>query len=964
MGRKLELILFGNLEIRLAGELLTEFKSKKAQALLCYLAVTGQPHRRSALANLLWSNKPEAAARMNLSQALSELRRFFGDYLNITRQTVALDQDHNIYLDVDRFEEEVTDAFNEPDIPSLQKAILLYRGDFLDNLYISKTPEFELWVLSERARLNELALKTLRILAVYFSIQGEVGWEKAIDYTAHLLTLNPWQEEAHRLMMLLKALSRQRSEALIQYKKCCQALADNLGVEPGADTTELYERIRDNETISWTDEKPIFTTWFPDATVASKRAITFHKLPAQTTSFIGRETELNQLVDLLSNPAISLVSIVGTGGIGKTELALAVAHRLAKVDRYRDGIFFVPLSSATTQFYLVSSIAKQFGLSLAGMRQPEEVLFDFLSHKTCLLILDNFEQLLPEVNFIVRLLQAAPLSKLLVTSRERLKLREEWVIDLQGLPYPNTIQEARSSNYDAICLFVERAQQIRSNFSLEMEIQAVVRICQLTQGMPLALEQAASLIRANQAGEIADQIEVRLDALSTTLRNIPERHHSMRSVFDWSWQWLSAEELEVFPLLSVFEGSFTHEAAEQVVDASLSTLSSLVDKSLLQIKLCFGKATRYELHNLIRQYATERLLLSGFEEIKRIHDTHLDYFLSLSERAEQFWDTNQEKEWLQRLEDERSNLHAAISWATEHEKTEQALRMNAALFTFWVYNSPAAEAVKWLETSLSMSWDEFSSTIMQARAKALNVAGYAALPTSNYELAKSHFKEGSDLYSTLGDQLGLAWSLRGCGFVCMILGNLVEAEEFVRESREKCEEIQDEWGSAWSTYDLGNIALAKVETVQAESLLESAFTQFQQLGNQFGSYRALISLGHLKRAQGKQVESTTYYREALNIQQETHYIQFVAQILEGLAHLAVAENNSIVAVKLFGAAQSRRDSIEMARWAHHEIDFQRNLALTKSQLSQSEWKASWEEGFNFASHRENWVIPTMVDGSR
>jgi len=963
MVKKLELTLFGNLEIRLAGALVTEFNSRKTQALLCYLAVTGQTHARSTLANLLWGDMPEAKARMNLSQALSTLRRFFGGYLSITRQKIALKQDHDIWMDVDIFKAGVIGASGELDIPVLQKAVRLYRGDFLDGLYVRKAPEFELWVVTERARLKELALKILHTLAYYFTSQGEVGWEKAIDYTARLLVLEPWQEEAHRLMMRLMGLSGQRSAALIQYKKCCQALAEELGVEPEIETTALYEQIRDGETLSWIDEKPFMTAHFPTPSLHPKRATPFHNLPVQTTSFIGRKAELNQLTDFLSNPAIRLVTVVGMGGIGKTHLALAFAHQLEKVEGFRDGILFVPLSSAITQFHLVSTIAKQFGLSLAGTRQPEDVLFDFLRSRACLLVLDNFEQLLPEVNFLTRLMQAAPQSKFLVTSRERLKLREEWVLNLEGLRYPNTIQEAHTLDYDAISLFSERVQQIRTNFSLENEFHAVVRICQLTQGIPLALEQAASLTCVSQAAEIADQIDERLDTLSTTLRNIPERHRSMRSVFDGSWQWLSEKEQEVFPRLSVFEGSFTHEAAQQVADASLSTLASLVDKSLLRIRVNLGKATRYDLHKLIRQYATERLLESGYAEVGKTDEAHLDYFLSLSERAEQFWDTMQEKDWLQHLEDERSNLHAAIRWATEHEKAEQALRLNAALFTFWVYNSPVAEAVNWLETALSMAWNEFSSATMQARAKALNVAGYALQSISDFELAKAHFEESIKLYSALGDQRGLAWSLRGRGFICLICGNLLEAKAFVQESLDICQEIQDDWGGAWSVYDLGNIALAGADPVMAESLLEIALARFRQLGNQYGTYRALISLGHLRRAQNKWDESKILYREALHIQQETQYIQFVAQILEGLAHIAVAKNCPELAVKRFGESQARRDSIEMKRWAYQEIEYQNSLAWTRNQMSTIDWQASWEEGYNFESLGKNQVTPVLLDDS-
>lgn len=936
---RLKLKFLGQVDICLDGMPLTAIKSQKGVALLCYLTVTGVKHSRSALSGLLWADQTEKKARTNLRKTLSRIKPHIGSFLNITNRTIAFNQGAPHWLDVTEFEK---GAASKSNIQLLRSVATLYKGDFLSGFDLPETL-FGEWTQVQRVRLREMALQVFQTL-IKHSIDFK-EYDSGISYAKNLLEIEPWHEVAHRSLMCMLALSGQRSSALKQFEECRRILQEELKVEPSSSTKTVFEKIQREEFESAlvpddSDElvsiKPKFST-----NISRKPLET---LPQMSISLIGRQREIERLEGYLNTPDIHLVTITGLGGIGKTQLALKMAHQLTKSDMFRNGVFFVSLSSVTSRSLLLSAIAEQLNLSLAGSQQTEEILINFLRDKACLVVLDNFEQLLPEIEFIARLLQVVPRSKLLVTSRERLKLREEWVLDLEGLEYPESIQDANIADYAAVTLFSNCARQMRFNFSLDDEIQGVVRICKLTEGMPLALEQAASLMHVCQATDIADQIEKHLKVLSTTLRSFPKRHQSMYAVFNEIWCWLSEEEKNVLCRLSVFRGDFTLEAAKQVACASLSTLATLIDKSLLHMITHRRGNTRYELHDLVRQYAYERLLEMGQEELKRVRNLHLEFFLGISESAEQFWDTEQEDMWLNRLEAERENLHVAYNWAIDQVKTEYSLRLSAALFTFWVYNSPAAEALHLLEASISMPWDKHSSTVMLARAKALNVAGFAAVPVSNFRSAKKYFKDGAKLYKTLGNQRGLAWSLRGCGFVCLIQGKLEEAQVFVEESQNICQEIQDKWGSAWSTYDLGNIALACAELESAETLLESAQLQFHQLGIQFGSYRVLISLGHLRRKKEQWAESIILYRDALKIQDETHYIQFVAQILEGIGHIAIAENRLGSAVKIFGVAQARRDSIEMKRWAYQEIEFQHSLGVTKK-LSAKDWQAAWDEGY-------------------
>jgi len=939
----LELRFLGGLHILLDDVPLTPTMSSKGKALLCYLAVTGKEHSRSALAGLLWTDIPETNARANLRKTLSRCKPHLGSHLTITRETIAFNPDAPHWLDVTDFEAGLKPG---SDFIRLQKAVSLYQGDFLECFYLPDAPLFDEWVLSQRAWLRGAALNGFQALVTYFTHEG--AYETAISYARRLLDIEPWHEEAHRELMGLLALSGQRSDALMQYETCRRILAEDLDVEPDPATVTLYEQIRQGQF----SESTLFAGGPPaigsvvGAQVVNQRRPILHSLPALTTPLVGRLNERAELRDRLSQPEVRLVTILGPGGIGKTHLATAVAHEIAESGRFDDGVIFVPLTSVTTHQQFITALAGQLKQSLGSSREPEKALLRLLRGKVHLIVLNNFEQLLMESDFLVQMMYEAPQSKLLVTSRERLRLREEWVLDLDGLPYPHSVHEAGAAEADAVVLFAQRARQMRSNFSLGRNLAPVVRICQLTQGMPLALEQAASWIRVSTAGDIADQIENNIGKLATLQRNVPQGHRAMRSVFDGSWRWLSDEERSVFCRLSVFQGGFTIETGEQVAGASPPILSALVDKSLLRRGARSEKSTRYEMHELIHQYAQERLMESSQDATAQAHETHLNYFLSFAERADRFWDTAHEGEWLQLLEAERGNFHAALQWALGNGKTEQTLRLNAALFTLWIYNSPTTEFGDWIEASLVMQWDERSPTTMRARAKALNVAGYAAIRTSDFEIARTHFEEGFTLYSTLEDRRGIAWSLRGCGFVLLIRDDLVGAQTYFKRSLAICREIHDEWGQAWSVYDLGNTALAGAELARAQGFLEDALARFRGAGILFGEYRALISLGHMMRGQGQWVEAEDYYRGALEIQGRTHFIMYVAQALEGMANITVALEDFETGVQLFGAAQARRDSLEMARWVHHERDYQSGLALTRAQLHDDIWQPAWESGYN------------------
>jgi predicted ATPase/DNA-binding SARP family transcriptional activator len=673
----LQLHLLGKPEVFLNGRLLTEFETSKAQALLYYLAVTGRAHSRETLADLLWGEMDEATAKRNLTKALSNLRHLLGPYLLIERQSIAFNHEKPYELDVTVFQAAIeASSLLEPskpeDLSPLRKAVNLYGGDFLEGFYVKEALAFEEWLTSQREQLREMLLLGLELLVKGYTDQRSDD-AAGLEYAARLLALDPWRESAHRQMMLLLARSGQRSAALAQYETCRRILAEELGIEPLAETTALYRRLK-------------------------AAAPPPHNLPPSSNSFVGRTAELKQVELHLHHPACRLLTLVGPGGIGKTRLALEAAQRCTRLEPvlseagFADGVFFVnlaPVGVGTGQpgesnlihlaDLLASAIAEALSFTFHGPADLMSQLLNHLRQKQVLLVLDNFEHLTAGARLLIELWQKAPGVKLLVTSRERLNLRDEWVVEVEGLEYPkgerkggrveewmltrdsgSTFQLSTlptlhaSSQYSAIALFIQRAQQVRDGFMLtEAEAPHVIRICQLVEGSPLALELVTGWLRVLTCAEIAQEIERGLDFLTTSLRDVPERHRSMRAVFEQSWQLLSEAEQSVLRRLSVFRGGFRRPAAQEVAGGSLLILTSLVDKSLLRL----ADSGRYQSHELLRQFAAEKLAEAPLE-LESTLDAHCRYYGDFLYRNEDQLEIEEGAAKLTELLPEADNIRA------------------------------------------------------------------------------------------------------------------------------------------------------------------------------------------------------------------------------------------------------------------------------------------------------------------
>ena len=658
---------------------------------------------------------------------------------------------------------------------------------------------------------------------------------------------------------------------------------------------------------------PVRDTGHPIDTISSPSLI---NLPFQTTQLIGREAELATLGKLLSEPHCRLLTITGLGGIGKTRLAIELAS--CQQDIFPGGIYYVPLDSLNSPEFIIPAIGEASGLSFSGVADPQEQLLNHLASlasQSLLLVLDNLEHLLSHPSgqdgkdetalLLVKLLQRLPKLKILATSRERSGLQEEWIFELHGLPVPASDQAINLEDYSVVALFMQRARQLRSDFELlPAERQSLARVCQLVEGTPLAIELAAAWVEVLSLQEIAQEIASNLDFLTTPMRNIPERHRSIKAVFAHSWRLLSEEERGVLCRLAVFRGGFQRQAAEWVAGASLPDLMSLLSKSILQRR----ENNRYDLHALIRQCALEKLQDSGhFEETFR---QHLAYYFSLAVEAQDGLRSAQLAEWLNRLEQEHNNIRTALEWAFSPSAPSDLVEEGVCLLTsidrFWAARGHIHEAINWVERGLHLC-----PSLCLARARALRMAGWLynhiedsqtaiiyleeslaiarqlkddtcqanALDTlgdvgwrfGDFEKAKTYYAESLELHRRGGDARKIGLSLASAGRLYVDFGHYQEAEGLLTEGLSLLERVSELRGCGWCYNALGRLALFQGDMQLARSRFRQALCLNYELGYMIDIADGLHTLSVIEALTGNVKNATLLRAAAITIQKRVGF---------------------------------------------------------------------------------------------
>lgn len=884
---RLNISLLGSLQIKLDRSPLTDFATDKARALLVYLTVeSDRPHRREALAGLLWPDQPERKANQNLRQALLHLRQAIGEgkrgrvFLCVTRDAIQINPDADCLLDVSAFTSLIETckphrhrrlSTCRPCLQRLAQAVELYRGDFLEQFSLSDSAAFEEWVVLKREWLHRQAVEALAYLSDDCERRGDLA--QAREYTWRQVKLEPWREEAHRQLMRLLALDGQRSAALAQYQVCRRTLLQELNVEPTSETAALYEQIKAGE---------------PGGKGTGKQKSRGDLLPHAPTPFVGREQELAELAELLVNPDCRLVTIVGPGGIGKTRLALRAAQD--QVGAFAHGVRFVPLVSLSSHEFVAPTLADALGFSFEGRHDPQAQLVQHLRDKEMLLVLDSLEHVLESSDLLAEILKHAPRVMVLATSRERLNLQEEWVYEVVGLKYPaspltSLLTEGESEetleSYSAITLFRQRARQAQQRFEIsKSEAPHVTRICQLVEGMPLGIELAAAGVTLRSCAEIAQTIEHNLDVLTTMLRNVPERHRSMRATLDYSWSLLTEQEQRFLARLSVFRGGFEAEAGEQVAGVTLAALAALVDKSLLRR----DAAGRFELHELVRQYAAEKP-----PDATPVQNQHCVYYAAYLHQREQALHGEGQKATVEAIHAEIENVRATWRRAVD-QRMEQALDQSLESL-HWFYDMQSwfqeAEAVfgQAAQVVEALSGRPKADRLL---GRLLAAQGGACFRLGRYEQARELIQKSLSIFRRLNERQELAFALIALGHVALYQHGRDDAQQCYEESLAIHREIGHARGMAEALNSLGVILRERGQYAQAKQALEEALAIGRQIGNRWRISFFLNNLGIIARMMGDYASAKAHYQESLNLKREFGDLRGAAISLNNLGNIAGA----------------------------------------------------------------------------
>lgn len=879
----MQLITLGDLRLSSSG-----FNRRKPLLLLSFLALEGARPRRY-VAELFYS---DAKNPLNsLSRALSHLRGVDPDLLQVDDLRVGT----KVKCDAKQLETLL-------DKGQLEKGVATYTAPFLQDLTLELGAELEEWLLVTRehlaGRVREAHLRLGEVLAAQGDFDAGARHAEAAYKLPGADELEP--EDFARTYTLLSAGGSPQAADL-------RKEAAGFGIRLLLSSDEAKARLF----------------------VERHASLPRHNLPRRRTSFVGRAAELEKVAGVFADARHRLLTLLGPGGVGKSRLAVEAAYQQLRLDRFKDGVTLAELDPVASPELIPGAVAEALRLELRGADDSMTQVLKHVGDDARLLILDNFEHLIAGADIINDLLDACPHLSVLVTSRERLNLADEWVLELSGLG----VNDTKASGSDALQLFVARAKRARLGFSLtHEELPHAQAICDLVGGFPLGIELAAVWIKLLSPADIAAEIKQSLSFLETPMRDVSERQRSINAAFDYSWKLLSSTEQAVMRKLSVFNGGFRKEAAAQVADASLPVLASLVDKSLL---IASG-SSRYERHALLFQFAQEKLAEEPEEEAET-KAKHAHYFHSFLKNAEADLRGPGAKEAMDTIELEFENIRLAWGWAVEHEDadalTQSAIPLRlffdmrgrfqdgVALYSQVISNLNESERINQKALGyilVSIAWLYFRLGENEKAAKSATngiavleplrenravVEGLATLSilewqAGRYEVAKD-YAEGALSLINPDNLASIARLSEYLGIFDEYLGNYLEAKNHYRKALKACRQLDNYSASVTILNNLGTLGINAGEIDEAEMFLKQGLELARQLNIKQIIPPLLNNLAKVALERGNFPTANLLCKEALQFAETIGLTSHQARIQETLGRVALKTSEHQRAKKHF-----------------------------------------------------------------
>ena len=864
----LNLRLFHGFQANFDDGLTIDFPTSKVRALLAYLVIESeQTHLRSQLANLFWGDWREEQAKANLRKSLFRLREALSDFgeglLEVTHTMVRL-RPEQLQADILTFRQLLQQVSQHHHLAlincstcldKLSRAVALYTGDLLAGLEVDDAPQFESWLTYKREQFHEEALAALANLTS-LRLQRR-DYELAQRLAQQQLQLEPWREEAHRHLMQAFMGQGRREEALAQFGKCRAILAAELGLDPAGETANLFKAMQQN-------------VWEEPA-APPLPAVTgpwLHHFPHQIAPFIGRKEDIAAIQERLQDAAGRLLTLLGPGGIGKTRLAIEAVQGLKSGrELFPAGCYFIPLLNVATSDQLITAIGQQLGFTFRGGASPAQQLLDHLANQALLLVLDNYEQLLPHTQFVEQILAQAPQITLLVTGRVPLNLRAEWRFPLTGLtvPEPN-LPPAQVASRPAAQLFESAAQRMDPHFQVnENNAASVAALCRHLAGMPLALEIAASWLKIYTLPALANRIELGVTFLTATARDMPERHRSLRVVFEQSWQLLNPSERAGFAHLTCFQSHFSLEAALAVVDLALETLAALLEHTLIQ-RL---QNDRYSLHPLLQQFARDYLA-----EGDGVFERHAAWYLGQVAQVAPQFATSKASAAVAQISQELDNIRRAWQWAVAYHKTDLLTISLDGLQNFYLFRGLYGEGRDYFGQAMERLDSRPEHTPLLHRLRLAQASCYKKMGET--ETAISLVKQvtadiNAPIYPTAMIALAQIYELRGENSEAIAC--LEEAQKTITGHSSELAEILDLSGRVYRTlnrFQDGITALAQALAIN------------NTLGNASKVAENHTTLGLLYKDLGNFSEAIYHIEQAVNLAHKLDHRENVARFTQNL----------------------------------------------------------------------------------